>query len=240
MLRLNHRLVPLSRAELEDCYCLNQLQKFEAVLNRNGYSMRQFSSILEFGCRYGRLTRYLFDLVPQARVFGCDILKEGILDCRRKYPRGVFTVNDPAPPLNFEDAQFDLIYSYSVFTHLSESNHAAWLKELARLLRPGGVMLHTTHSYEYLTRAAMFSPESIEKYRLPEPFDAFIRAPHPYHYVVDNPSTPEYGLTIISKEYAMTRWPQYSGLALCDYAEGAIESYPEGCHDIVMLVKEPR
>ena len=59
-----------------------------------------------------------------------------------------------------------------------------------------------------------------------------------YHYVVKNPSTPEYGLTIISKEYVMTRWPRYSGLTLVDYAEGAIESYPEGCHDIVMLVKE--
>lgn len=237
--RRKNRNNPLSKAELEKRYSLNHLQKFEAVLSRNGYSMRQFSSILEFGCRYGRLTRHLFNLAPQAGVFGCDILKEGIQDCRRNYPKGVFIINEPVPPLDCEDGQFDLIYSYSVFTHLSEANHISWLKEFNRLLRPGGVMLHTTHSYEYLKRAAMFTPESNEKYLLPEPVEAFIQLPHRYHYVMDNPEAPEYGLTIISKEYIMTRWPQYSGLKLCEYAEGAIESYPEGCHDIVMLVKEP-
>lgn len=100
-------------------------------------------------------------------------------------------------------------------------------------------MLHTTHSYEYLNRVAIFSPNSINKYRLPEPVEAFIQLPTRYHYVVDEPATPEYGATIISKEYVMTKWPQYSGLKLCEYAEGAIESYPEGCHDIVILVKEP-
>ena len=167
-------------------------------------------------------------------------MKEGIQDCRRKFPRGVFITNEPTPPLGFEDEQFDLIYSYSVFTHLAEPNHAAWLKELGRLLRPGGVMLHTTHSYEYLKRAAVFSRESIEKYRLPEPVEAFIQLPDRYHYVMDNPETPEYGSTIISKEYVMTKWPHYSGLRLCEYAEGSIESYPEGCHDIVLLVKDPQ
>ena len=230
----------LSAAEYEKRYNLNQLQKFEAVLNRNSRSLQQFTSILEFGCGFGRLTQYLFELVPQAHVFGCDIQSDLVAECCRKYPQGCFITNDPTPPLNFDDAQFDLIYSYSVFTHLSEPNHAAWLKELARTLSPGGVMLHTTHSYESLRRAEMFSPESLMKYKLPGPVDAFIRSSHSYHYVVNNPSTPEYGLAIISKEYVMTRWSRYSGLTLVDYAEGALESYPEGCHDIVMLVKEPQ
>lgn len=235
--RRHHRV---SAAQYERRYNLNQLQKFEGVLNRNGGSLQQFASILEFGYGFGRLMQYLFKLAPQAHVFGCHIQSDLVAECRRKHPQGCFITNDPTPPLSFGDAQFDLIYSYSVFTHLSEPNHAAWLKELARTLRPGGVMLHTTHSYESLRRAAMFSPESLIKYKLPKPVDAFIRSSHGYHYVVDNPSTPEYGLAIISKEYIMTRWPRYSGLALVDYAKGAIESYPEGCHDIVVLVKEPQ
>ena len=84
----------------------------------------------------------------------------------------------------------------------------------------------------------MFSPESLVKYELPKSVDDLAQSSCGYHYVVDNPSMPEYGLTIISKDYVTTRWPHYSGLTLVDYAEGAMESYPEGCHDIVILAKE--
>ena len=224
----------------EKAYNINQLQRFEAVLNRNGYSLRQFSSILDFGCGHGRLTQYLFDIAPQARVFGCDVRNDLVAECRRKYPNGGFITNDPTPPLSFDDAQFDLIYSYSVFTHLSESNHAAWLEELAGKLNPGGVMLHTTKSYESLRRMAMFSAESVEKYKLPELVDAFIQSTHRYYYILDDSSTPEYGQTIISRDYITTTWPDYTGMNLVEYVEGAIEAYSEGCQDIVLLVKNPK
>jgi len=36
----------------------------------------------------------------------------------------------------------------------------------------------------------------------------------------------------------IARWPQATGLRLLDYVEGAIESYPEGCQDVVLLAKE--
>ena len=103
-----------------------------------------------------------------------------------------------------------------------------------------GVMVHTTHSYEHLKRASAFSPEALVKYKLEGSVEEFIRSDPEYYYLVHKPRTPDYGLAIISKEYASTRWPEYTGLTLMDYAEGAIESYPEGCQDIVMLAKEPR
>ncbi len=219
-------------------YNLNHLQKFEAVLIKNGRSLRQFKSILDFACGYGRLTKHLFELVPEARIYGCDIQSDLVSRCQRNFPKGNFIKNEVKPPINYGDFQFDLIFSYSAFTHLSESNHAAWLQELARTLMPGGVMLHTTHSFESLRRAAFFSPESLSKYNLPESVDLFTSHSDKFHYAVNDLSMPEYGVTIISKEYVMKRWPDYSGLILVDYVEGAIESYPEGCHDIVMLMKE--
>ena len=223
--------------DLERRYDLNQLQRFEAVLNRHGRSLRACASVFEFGCGEGRLTQYLFTVAPGASIWGCDVRPEAIAACRRRCPSGRFIVNQPAPPLPVADAQCDLIYSYSVFTHLSEPNHHAWLKELARILKPGGVMLHTVHSYEYLRRAALFSPESLKKYSLPEPVEEFIQSGRGYFYVVEDPSMPEYGHTIICKEYVLERWPQYSGLELVEYAEGAIEAYPEGCQDLVLMRK---
>lgn len=219
-------------------YDLNQMQKFEAVLNRIGLSFRQFFSILDFGCGSGRLTRYLFALAPEAQVFGCDVSARSIEECRRKYPHGHFALNDWRPPLGFEGNQFDLVFSYSVFTHLSEHNHKDWLKELSRILKPHGVMVHTTHSYACLTRMAMFSPDALTKYDLCATVDDFIKSAKGYHYVINDKALPEYGLAIISKEYVLDMWSRYSGLRIVEYAEGAIEAYPEGCQDIVIMAKD--
>jgi SAM-dependent methyltransferase len=50
--------------------------------------------------------------------------------------------NDAVPPLPFADNSLDLIYSMSVFTHLADT-WSAWLLELHRVLKPGGVLLVT-------------------------------------------------------------------------------------------------
>lgn len=225
------------RARNDERYNLNQLQRFESVLNRYGWSLRQFRNILDFGCGYGRLTQYLFTLIPEAQVFGSDVSARDITWCRGRYPAGYFVVNDWKPPHPLRANQCDLIFSYSVFTHLSEQNHKEWLKELSRVLKPGGVMIHTTHSYECLRRLVLFSPERLAKYRLGMGMEEFIRSGKGYHYVSDYTPDQEYGLSIISREYVMTTWPQCSGLDLVDYVEGAIEAYPEGCQDMVVLAK---
>lgn len=229
----------LTRADLEQRYNLNQLQRYEALLNRHERSFRSFSSILEFGCGTGRLTQYLATLAPQAAVYGCDVSAELVAQCRRRCPRGQFLVNRWAPPLAFADARFDLIYSYSVFTHLSEANHRAWLQELARLLKPGGMMLHTTHSSAYVSRTAYFSPWSLEKYGAPGFLEAFLASGEGYGYVIDHPDMPEYGHTLIKRDYVMTNWPRLTGLEVLEHIEGAIEAYPEGCQDLVLLAKAP-
>ena len=154
-------------------YDLNQVQRYEYVLNQNKQSLQQFKSVLEFGCGHGRLLSHMLDIIPNASVFGADVIQEQINKCREQFPSGVFICNRPEPPIDFEDNQFDLIYSYSVFTHFSESNHLAWLKELERILKPGGMMLHSVKSYEFVRRAKIFSPQNLVKYQLSEPFEKF-------------------------------------------------------------------
>lgn len=227
-----------SRWGADKRYDFNQLQRFEAVLNRSQLSLKQFRSILEFGCGYGRLTRHLFSFVPRARISGCDISAQDILWCRKKYPEGQFVTHSPRPPFSFADEEFDLIYSYSVFTHLSEENHLNWLKELSRVLKPGGVMLHTVHSPLCLERIQRFSPERLANYGLGGTLEEFLRSGKEYHYISYGPDQPEYGLTILTKEYVSRVWTRQGNLRLLDFIEGAIEAYPEGCQDLVVLKKE--
>lgn len=218
-------------------YDLNQLQRFEAVLQSRGFSLRQFTSMLDFGCGPGRHITHLLRVLPQAQIFGCDISRRNIDRCRKAYPMAHFFQNTVGPPVEFDNNQFDFIYSYSVFTHLTEENHKKWLRELARILKPGGVMLHTTHSYECLCRLQFWSPERLDKYKVREPIEALTMPEERYHYAPESELTPEYGYTIISQEYVMNNWPKYSGAKILRYVPGAIEAYPEGCQDIVLMEK---
>jgi len=172
----------MSITEYRRKYDLSQLQACERALNRHGYSLTQFSSILYFGCGLGRLTAYLPGIAQRASLFGCDVDVDSVAVCRRQCPSGTFYVNAPQVPLEYEDDQFDFIWSYSVFTHFSEPAHEMWLKELARVLAPGGVMLHTTHSSEYLQCVATFSPAALDKYHLPNGVEGFIQDEKGYHF----------------------------------------------------------
>jgi len=50
-------------------------------------------------------------------------------------------VSDYNPPLPFDNGYFDAIYAFSVFTHLPAKVEENWLRELARITKPGSVLI---------------------------------------------------------------------------------------------------
>jgi SAM-dependent methyltransferase len=108
--------------------------------------------VLDFGCGVGRFLRHFAPEAREAEFWGCDIYAPGIRWLRRNLPQFQTFVNRGQPPLPVGDGDFDLIYSISVFTHLTET-WLAWLEELRRVLRPDGVALVTFHdrlAYEHM------------------------------------------------------------------------------------------
>jgi SAM-dependent methyltransferase len=68
------------------------------------------------------------------------------------------------PPLKEENDSFDLIYAISVLTHLNETHQDLWLAEWKRLLKPGGVLIATFRSEEFLKQFIQpRSPEYADK-----------------------------------------------------------------------------
>jgi SAM-dependent methyltransferase len=106
--------------------------------------------VLDFGCGCGRVTRY-WESFPGA-VAGSDVNARAIDWCRENLGFAAFERNALAPPLAFEAASFDLVYALSVFTHLTADLQLAWRDEMLRVLRPGGVLLLTTHGRSYVPR----------------------------------------------------------------------------------------
>lgn len=104
------------------------------------------AKILEWGCGPGRIVRQLEFLLRESgsTIFGCDYNPASIRWCSSAIPRVTFALNGLRPPLPYESGFFDVVYSSSVFTHLSEEMHYAWLKENLRVLKSRGLLLFTT------------------------------------------------------------------------------------------------
>jgi hypothetical protein len=57
---------------------------------------------------------------------------------------------EPMPPSVLPSARFDIVFAYSVFSHLSPKAHLAWRTELARVVKPNGLVFITTQARWFL------------------------------------------------------------------------------------------
>ena len=95
--------------------------------------------MLDFGCGWGRLTRFLARDVTPDGICGCDT-SEAILEvCREHGVPGRFARTDVRPEQLPFGTRFDLIFSFSVFTHISEDAHESCLRALHAAMRPGAL-----------------------------------------------------------------------------------------------------
>ena len=77
----------------------------------------------------------------------------GFTNAERSGPHGregVPSHIDPLSRLDYPDAHFDVVYAFSVFSHLSESSERFWLPELMRVLKSGGTLVVTSIPHRFL------------------------------------------------------------------------------------------
>ena len=120
----------------------------EHALGTQAKCVTDFPKILDFGCGCGRTLRWFRDISKEVSLHGTDIDSESIEWCRKNHTYASFENNLFEPPLPYPEDSFELIYALSVFTHLTEEAQFAWLKELKRILKPGGMLLLTFLGYQ--------------------------------------------------------------------------------------------
>jgi len=95
------------------------------------------SRFLDFGCGWGRFLRIFWKDVDEKNLFGCDVSRTIVDTCHDLKVPGQIACIDTMGALPYPDNYFDEIMAYSVFTHLPEAVHLHWMRELARVARPG-------------------------------------------------------------------------------------------------------
>ena len=106
--------------------------------------------ILDFGCGWGRIIRFFLKDVESRNLIGVDVDPEIIQVCRDTIPEAHFDAVNASPPTQLSAGSFDVIYAYSVFSHLQKDIHMQWVQEFARLLKPGGLVFATTQKRSFI------------------------------------------------------------------------------------------
>lgn len=138
-----------------------QLQYFQQFCN-----LKPGGSVLDIGSGMGRsaipLTAYLNE---KGRYEGFDVVKRGVAWCKKNITRHYPNFNFTFIPLNndlyrsngnasenfrfpYPDGSFDLIIVNSVFTHMVADEVANYFKEMARVMKVGGVAYTTFFLYD--------------------------------------------------------------------------------------------
>jgi SAM-dependent methyltransferase len=120
--------------------------------------------VLEFAAGFGRVTRNFRNVAPHFDFRMSDIHAPAV-----KFAHDVLHVDgfksEPRPEfVPIEQDAYDFIFALSFFSHAPDALFADWLCLLCSALRPGGVLLFTTHGEASMKKfdhlAKLYSPST--------------------------------------------------------------------------------
>jgi SAM-dependent methyltransferase len=112
------------------------------LLNRFAEDVRDHGLVADLGCGPGHVARYLHD--QGVRMLGVDLSPRMIDSARQRSPGIEFRVGDMRA-LDLPDGALAGIVAFYSLIHIGEPEMGATLRELRRVLAPGGLLLVAFH-----------------------------------------------------------------------------------------------
>jgi SAM-dependent methyltransferase len=107
--------------------------------------------VLELGCGAGRVTGYLIELGGD--VLATDLAEPMVEYCRHAYPGATFRVQDLRDLSGYPGSSFDAVFgANNLFDILDDAARRDVLAAIRGLLRPGGLLVMSTHNRAYAPR----------------------------------------------------------------------------------------
>ncbi|ETI63024.1 hypothetical protein C100_14670 [Sphingobium sp. C100] len=193
------------------------------------------TKVMDFGCAWSRILRFWQKDLPPQNLYGFDVEERFLSIAREHVPGCNYTLSNARPPIAAADNSFDLIYAFSVFSHLPQDVADAWISEFARILKPGGIVCLTTRPrahieiagnedaqsahFETYARAITHKESALERYDAGE----FIF--YPVHGG-GGLAAETFGEAIIPPAYAKQHW---KALDFVNFAQNYSETYLQPC-----------
>lgn len=217
------------------------------MAEKYGLNLREGNlNILDFGCGVGRLLLHFNKIYKSNNYFACDIDDTSVNFISQSYPNVESYTNNHIPPLKYNDSQFDMIYSLSIFSHINIEEQPLWLEELSRVTKPGGYLFLTIEGFQSLKywlhlELSLGLDEASEKLNN----DGFIFSPYKNWDTTIKQSNhfrnasqlvgvkSPYGIMVMSEKYVDQNWNKYN-LEVVDFIKGIITTR----QDLVILRKK--
>jgi SAM-dependent methyltransferase len=162
-------------------YFQSALDQFALVRHIASWRATHPRRMLDFASGYGRLTRLLVHEHLADEITVSDILEGGMAFQAAQF--GVRSLLSTTDPTQFDAPErYDLIFVASLFTHLPPLTFTSWLRRLADLLEPEGLLIFSVHDED-------LTPDQVEGIRFESQSES---------RVLD---VEEYGTTFVTEEY---------------------------------------
>lgn len=158
--------------------------------------------VLDYGCGWGRLMRLMYKFFPASQLHGVDAWPGSLSLCTDLGLPGGFSLCKEVPtgpPV--PGRKFDLIYSFSVLTHLSEDCHLAVLDSLRQAVSDDGMLFVTIRPETFWDAARDRSTaEALKRRHMEGGFAFHCNSPH------SASANKTFGDTSIALRYVESHW----------------------------------
>jgi SAM-dependent methyltransferase len=151
-------------------------------------------AVLDIGCGYGRMAKPFTGFLDpdKGKYVGFDIFPTSIEWCQKafskSYPHFSFellnirnshynvdgTESDTTVKMPYADQSFDFVFLTSVFTHLMPAAVGHYLKEIHRLLKPGGKCFSTFYLLDDEARTLIEARKSQVHFKYTDPDEGWM------------------------------------------------------------------
>ena len=130
------------------------MTELQVLLEQHGHVLGHSKSFLEFASGHGRFTRHLVKRLPQGVLTVSDVVPGSVGFLEDLFGvQGFYSTSEPHN-LQFPQA-YEHVFVLSLFSHLPQSTWGDWLAQLHSSLRPGGLLIFSTHGLKCADQAGV-------------------------------------------------------------------------------------
>ncbi len=123
-------------------------EKIKQYINYEELESKSDLKILDFGFGNGRYMYLFREMFPSAEIHGTEVDQEEVKNIKADFPLAR-TLSPYKAVLPYKDNYFGFIFSSNVIEHIPHNLYLEYIKEIHRVLAPGGQFMFATPNYPW-------------------------------------------------------------------------------------------